>query len=290
MTDVVLPDGRSLEVIISGPAEGVPLVFHLGTPASAAQFGTIRRAAAERGLRLVTWSRPGYGGSTRLPGRSVADVAADTVAVLDHLDAGRCLVAGWSGGGPHALAGCPAPGPGVGVLAIAGVAPYDAEGLDWLAGMGAGNVDEFTTAARGEAALRPYLADAGGGKAEITGADISRSLATLLPPVDVAALTGEFADDLAASFRGAVVNGIEGWLDDDLAFLRPWGFAPADVTVPTLLWHGLEDLAVPVAHGRWLAAHLPNVTAHLEPGEGHLSVMVGATGRMLDELVTLLPD
>ncbi len=100
-------------------------------------------------------------------------------------------------------------------------------------------------------------------------------MATLLPPVDIAALTGEFADDLAASFRGAVVNGIEGWLDDDLAFLQPWGFAPADVTVPTFLWHGLEDLVVPVAHGRWLAANLPNVTAHLEPGEGHLSV----TGR-----------
>ncbi len=291
MTDVVLPDGRSLEVIVSGPAEGVPLVFHLGTPASAAQFGTIRRAATERGLRLVTWSRPGYGGSTRLPGRSVADVAADTVAVLDHLEADRCLVAGWSGGGPHALAcGALLQDRVIGVLAIGGVAPYDAEGLDWLAGMGAGNVDEFTAAARGEAALRPYLDDVGGVKPEITGADLSRSMATLLPPVDIAALTGEFADDLAASFRGAVVNGFEGWLDDDLAFVRPWGFEPADVTVPTFLWHGLEDLAVPVAHGRWLAAHLPNVTAHLEPGEGHMSVVVGATGRMLDELVALLPD
>ena len=291
MTDVVLPDGRSLEVIVTGPAAGLPLVCHLGTPASAAQFAAIQRAATERELRLVTWSRPGYGGSTRLPGRSVADVAADTAAVLDHLDGDRCLVAGWSGGGPHALAcGALLQDRVIGVLVIAGVAPYDAEGLDWIAGMGASNVDEYTTAARGEAALRTYLDDAGGGKVEITGEDISQSLAALLPPVDIAALTGEFADDLATSFRGAVVNGIEGWLDDDLAFLSPWGFAPADVTVPTFLWHGLEDLAVPVAHGRWLAAHLPNVTAHLEPGDGHLSVLVGGIGRMLDELVTLLHD
>ena len=289
MTDVVLPDGRSLEVIVTGPAEGVPLVFHHGTPGSALQFTAIQRAVTDRGLRLVTLSRPGYGGSTRLPGRRVADVAADTAAVLDHLDAERCLVAAWSGGGPHALAcGALLPDRVVGVLSIASVAPYAVDGLDWSAGMGDENVEEFEAAAGGEPALRPYLDAAGGEMAKITGEDLSRAMATLLPPVDLAAVTGEFADDLAASFRGAVANGIEGWLDDDLAFLQPWGFEPAEVTVPTLLWQGVEDLMVPVSHGRWLAANLPNVTAHLEPGEGHLSITLGAIGRMLDELVMLL--
>ena len=291
MTHVELPDGRTLEVIVTGPAEGVPLVFHHGTPGSALQFAEIQRAVNDRGLRLVTLSRPGYGASTRLPGRRVADIAADTVAVLDHLDAERCLVAGWSGGGPHTLAcGALLPDRVVGVLTIAGVAPYGADGLDWSAGMGDENVEEFEAAAGGESALRPYLDAVRGEMAQITGEDISRSMATLLPQVDLAALTGEFADDLAASFRAAVANGIEGWLDDDLAFLQPWGFEPADVTVPTLLWQGVEDLMVPVSHGRWLAANLPKVTAHLEPGEGHLSITLGAIGRMLDELVTLLHD
>ena len=291
MTDVVLPDGRSLEVIVTGPAEGVPLVFHHGTPGSALQFAEIQRAVNDRGLRLVTLSRPGYGASTRLPGRRVADIAADTLAVLDHLDAERCLVAGWSGGGPHTLAcGALLPDRVVGVLTIAGVAPYGADGLDWSAGMGDENVEEFGAAAGGESALRPYLDAVRGEMAQITGEDITRSMATLLPQVDLAALTGEFADDLAASFRAAVANGIEGWLDDDLAFLQPWGFEPADVTVPTLLWQGVEDLMVPVSHGRWLAANLPKVTAHLESGEGHLSITLGALGRMLDELVTLLHD
>jgi pimeloyl-ACP methyl ester carboxylesterase len=291
MTHVVLPDGRTLEVIVTGPAAGVPLVFHHGTPGSALQFAEIQRAVNDRGLRLVTLSRPGYGASTRLPGRRVADIAADTVAVLDHLDAERCLVAGWSGGGPHTLAcGALLADRVAGVLTIAGVAPSDADGLDWSAGMGEENVEEFEAAAGGESALRPYLDAVRGEMVQITGADLSRSMATLLPQVDLAALTGEFADDLAASFRAAVANGIEGWLDDDLAFLQPWGFEPADVTVPTLLWQGVEDLMVPVSHGRWLAASLPKVTAHLEPGEGHLSITLGALGRMLDELVTLLHD
>ena len=209
--------------------------------------------------------------------------------MLDHLDADRCLVAAWSGGGPHALAcGALLPDRVVGVLSIASVAPFAADGLDWSAGMGDENVEEFGAAAGGEAALRPYLDAVRGEMVQITGEDLSRSMATLLPPVDLAALTGEFADDLAASFRAAVANGIDGWLDDDLAFLQPWGFEPADVTVPTLLWQGVEDLMVPVSHGRWLAANLPKVTPHLEPGEGHLSVTLGGIGRMLDELVALL--
>lgn len=290
MTDVVLPDGRTLDLTCTGPSDGVPLVFHHGSPGSVVQLRAYQRAAYARGLRLVTWSRPGYGGSSRWPGRRVADVVPDTSAVLDELGAARCLVAGWSGGGPHALAcGALLPDRVTGVLSIASVAPYAAEGLDWSAGMGEENLEEFGAAAKGEPALRALLDAARPELVHVTGEDISRSMTSLLPPVDTAALTGEFADDLAANFREAVAPGIDGWLDDDLAFLQPWGFGLADVTVPTLLWQGSDDLMVPFAHGQWLAAHLPNLTAHLEPGEGHLS-MVGSLDRMLDELVGLLPS
>lgn len=283
---VELPDGRRLDVRVSGPAGGLPLVFNHGTPGAATPIRVLERAAHARGLRLVTTSRPGYGGSTRQPGRTVADVAADTAAVLAAIGAERCLIAGWSGGGPHALACGARLGAAAAVLVISGVAPYPAAGLDWMAGMGEENVVEFSTALRGEAELRPYLMRVGEELKEITADQIVASLDTLLPDVDRAVLTGEFGDEMAASFREAVRVSVDGWLDDDLAFTRPWGFGLAEITVPTMIWQGSADLMVPFAHGQWLAAQLPGASVHLEQGEGHLSVGIGALERMLDELVS----
>jgi pimeloyl-ACP methyl ester carboxylesterase len=288
VTTLGLPDGRRLDVEISGPDGGLPLVFHHGTPGSVRRFGVIERAAHERGLRLVTFSRPGYGDSTRLPGRSVADVAPDVAAVLDHLDAPRCLVAGWSGGGPHALATAALlPDRVAGALVIAGVAPWDADGLDFLAGMGEQNIDEFGLAVQGEAAIRSRLEAEAAALRSATVADLVKGLDTLLPDIDRAVLTDEYGADLTANFAEALRTGVDGWLDDDLAFVRPWGFSVADIAVPTFVWQGSADLMVPFTHGQWLAGHIPGVTAHLETGEGHLSIGVGAMGPMLDELVTL---
>jgi pimeloyl-ACP methyl ester carboxylesterase len=285
MTTITLTDGRELEVEVSGPDGGPVLVFHHGTPGGSEQMRAMARAAEARGLRLVTWSRPGYGASTRQAGRSVADVVADTAAVLDHLGAESCLVAGWSGGGPHALAcGALLPDRVRGVLCIAGVAPYAAEGLDFLAGMGDDNIEEFGAALEGEHTLRPWLDAQRPEMLELTADAVADSLGNLVPPVDVAVLTGEFAEDLASEFRQALSVGVDGWLDDDLAFTRPWGFELADIAVPTYLWQGSDDLMVPFAHGRWLAGRIPDVTAHLEQGEGHLSIGIGALDRMLDEL------
>jgi pimeloyl-ACP methyl ester carboxylesterase len=283
---VQLPDGRRLDVRVSGPGDGLPLVFHHGTPGAATPIRALERAAHARGLRLVTTSRPGYGGSTRQPGRTVADVTADTAAVLAAIGAERCLIAGWSGGGPHALACGARLGAAAAVLVIAGVSPYPAAGLDWMAGMGEENVVEFSTALRGEAELRPYLLKEAEQLREITADQIIASLETLLPDVDRAVLTGEFGDDMAAGFREAVRVGVDGWLDDDLAFTRPWGFDLAEMTAPTMIWQGSSDLMVPFAHGQWLAAQLPGASVHLEQGEGHLSVGLGALDRMLDELVS----
>src|SRR6516165_12664188 len=140
---VRLPDGRRLDLRVSGPAGGFPLVFHHGTPGAATPIRVRERAAHARGLRLVTTSRPGYGDSSPQPGRSVVDVAADTAAVLAVIGADRCLVAGWSGGGPHALACGARLGATSAVLVIASVAPYGVAGLDWMAGMGEENVVEF---------------------------------------------------------------------------------------------------------------------------------------------------
>jgi pimeloyl-ACP methyl ester carboxylesterase len=284
---VDLPDGRRLEVRVAGPESGKPLVFHYGTPSGAEMFPPLVEAAARHGLRTVVYSRPGYGGSTPQPGRAVADAAADTAAVVDALGAGRTagtfVTLGWSGGGPHALA-CAAllPGRCSAAASVAGVAPYTGSGLDWTAGMGAENVEEFGAAAGGEEALTRYLEPVAAALATIQGDEVAQGLGDLVSDVDRRAITGEYADFLASSFRAAVAAGIAGWRDDDLAFVRDWGFPLSGDRVA--VWQGGQDRMVPLAHGQWLAANLPGARAHLLPDEGHLSLVVGWFDRILDEL------
>src|SRR5262245_57434870 len=285
--EVRLPDGRRLDVRVSGPAGGLPLVFHHGSPGSATPLRGWERAAHARGLRLVTTSRPGYGDSTRRPGRSVADVADDIAVVLAAIGADRCLVMGGSGGGPHALACAARLDAAAAVLVIAGLAPPEADGLDWTAGMGEDNVIEFAAAFGGEEELRPDLLRDREGLKDVTGADIVASLGqTLLSDSDRAALTGELGEDFAANMREALRVGVDGWVDDDLALTRPWGFAPDEISVPVMVWHGTADTSVPVCHGRWLASRIPGARAHFEDGEGHYSMAFSALDRKLDELVT----
>ncbi|MET8169821.1 alpha/beta hydrolase [Streptomyces sp. NPDC005329] len=289
MTLIAIRDGRQLDIAVTGPEDGIPLVFHHGTPGGLPPIRSMQRAAHERGLRFATFSRAGYGSSTRAPGRDVVDVASDVRAVLDHLDVPRCLVGGWSGGGPHALAtAARLPDRVAGVLVIAGVAPYDLPDVDFLDGMGEGNIEEFGLAVRGEAALRPFLEQAAAGLRDTDAAGLLAGMESLLSPVDRAVLTAELGEDLAANFAEGLRLGVDGWVDDDLAFTKPWGFSLEEITVPAFVWQGSEDLMVPFAHGQWLAANVPEAVAHLEEGEGHLSVAVGAVGGMLDELVQVL--
>ncbi|MEO8851616.1 MAG: alpha/beta hydrolase [Allobranchiibius sp.] len=285
MTLMNLPDGRALDVRVDGPTGGRVLLFHHGTPGSAAPFRFIATAAHALGLRTVTYSRPGYGDSTRHTGRTVADVVPDLMHVLDRLGIEDCLTAGWSGGGPHALAcGALAPDRVHGVLTMAGVAPYDAPGLNFLDGMGQENIEEFGATVAGEHAWREAMRSDAEQLALATPAKIVEGMASLLPPSDLAVLTDEFGEDLAAGFREGLRNGADGWLDDDLAFVRPWGFDLAEIKVPVQVWQGSEDLMVPAAHGRWLAQAVPGVQAHLLEGEGHLSVVIGSINAMLYEL------
>lgn len=282
---VELADGRRIDCYVSGPDGGLPLVFHHGTPGARPPARAIERAAHARGLRFVTYSRPGYGDSTPLPGRSVADAVSDTRELLEAIGASRCVVAGWSGGGPHALACAARLEASAAALVIAGLAPYRVEGLDWSAGMGEDNVVEFEAALAGEASLRVLLEDIRSHLAEVTVEGIITSLASLLPEVDRAVLTDEFGEDVAEGFHEALRVGIEGWVEDDLCFVSPWGFELEEIKKPVAIWQGALDLMVPFAHGKWLASAVPGAVTHLEEGEGHLSVGIGAIGEMLDELV-----
>jgi len=287
---VPAPGGRVLEVLTSGPEDGLALVFHTGTPSGLVGLGPMAGAAADRGLRTVLYARPGYGGSTTQPGRLVADAAADVAAILDRLGIDEFVTAGWSGGGPHALA-CAAllPVRCLAAATIAGVAPADSPGLDWLAGMGTENVEEFTAALAGEADLTPFLEAAAPTLRDVTGAEVAEGLGGLVSAADKAVITGEFADHLAASFRAALSTGIDGWRDDDLAFSRDWGISLEALghATPVAVWQGDQDRMVPSAHGAWLAASIPRARARLRPGEGHLSLAVRGFGEILDDLLGL---
>ena len=284
-------DGRDLEVLVTGPADGLPLVFHHGTPQAAVPFGILERPAAERGLRTISYSRPGYGRSTRRSDgattATVADDAADTVAVLDALGHDTFVTLGWSGGGPRALA-CAALLSGRCLAATSGVgiAPADAEGFDHTAGMGPENVAEFAAMAEGSEALTAFLEEHGTPLFSATADDIAREMGGLLPPVDQAAMTGELAEYLSASSRHAGAQGIIGWHDDDLTLIRPWGFDVRAVQVPVAVWQGSEDLMVPFAHGQWLAANVAGAQAHLTEGQGHVSLLMRMPD-ILDDLLSL---
>ncbi len=201
-------------------------MLHEGTPIGLVLYPPTVQAARIRGLRVILAARPGYEGSTPRPGRRVVDVAQDTAAVLDELGADTFVTAGWSGGGPHALA-CAAALPGrcLAAASIAGVAPHAAKGLDWLAGMGPENIAEFGAAVRGEAALTAFLDQGAVMLSTLTGESVAKSLGGLVIGADQAVLTGEFADYVAAGLRASVNSGIAGWRDDDLAFVEDWGFS-----------------------------------------------------------------
>ena len=214
----------------------------------------------------------------------MADAAVNTEAVLDAIGADRFVTLGWSGGGPHALA-CAAllPGRCAAAATLGSVAPYGVPGLDWLAGMGPENVEEFGAALEGEESLTRFLERVISELGAITADHLAAALGGLLSEVDRTAFDAGFGDIMAASFRRAVSRGVAGWRDDDLAFTQPWGFELAAIRVPVTVWQGAQDRMVPFEHGRWLADHIPGARARLFEEEGHLS-FVAQMGRILEDI------
>jgi pimeloyl-ACP methyl ester carboxylesterase len=267
-------DGRTLAVQDGGDPAGRPVLVHAGTPASRHQFGPLTADAATRGLRLISYDRPGYGGSGSQPGRAVSDCANDVRAICADLTIDRLAMWGWSGGGPHVLA-CAALLPDLvaAVASLASIAPYDADGLDYFAGMGQDNIDDTRLLLADPAEAREKLDKDREGMLEASASDLAQGLASLLSATDAAVLTGELADYLADAMHEALAPGSQGWWDDSRAAITPWGFELASISVPVLLLHGRQDKFVPVGHGEWLAAHIPGVTARILPDDGHLTLL-----------------
>lgn len=279
--EVATQDGRVLKVLEDGDRMGRPVLVHNGMPNSRLLFAPDVRSARRLGIRLISYDRPGYGGSTRRPGRSVADCAEDVRAIARALDIDRLGVWGISGGGPHAIA-CAAVLPdlvtSVGVLAS--VAPWGAEGLDYFAGTGEWNVEQVSLMLEDPAAARAKCEDNRVQMLTQTLPELMEFLKTLLAPVDAAALTGELGQYVIDATRSGMATSSDGWWDDGLAILEPWGFEFGSIRTPVLLLHGRHDRFVPFAHGEWLARTIPGVDARLTDDDGHLTL----TTHHLDEV------
>ncbi|KAF2157936.1 putative valacyclovir hydrolase [Myriangium duriaei CBS 260.36] len=287
-----LASGRTLSYQVRGSqsSDAVPFVYLHGTPSAYPVMNTLSSGCEKRNFKLISYSRSGYGDSTRNKGRSIIDVVDDVRALLEHLGLkGRpCVVGGWSGGGPHVLA-CAARLEGcVGALCVAGVAPYDAEGLDWLEGQGDDNIQETKAALEGEEALQKFVGEQRIGLLGADAAGIIQEMSSILPDADKKALSEnkEMGDYCAESFQVALQHSGDGWVDDGLAFVKPWGFELSEIKAKVFLYQGSVDLMVPYGHGQWLAKNIPQkyLVSHLIEGEGHISIWLDYMQSMLDEL------
>jgi pimeloyl-ACP methyl ester carboxylesterase len=278
---LLTPDGRVLQVRESGALNGVPVLVHHGSPGSRLLYPRDVGRAERQGIRLLSYDRPGYGGSTPHEGRTVADCADDVRAIAGWLGMERLAVWGISGGGPHAVA-CAALLPELvpAVAVLAGSAPWDAPGLDYFAGMGQLNVDDTKLMFEDPAAARAKCESDRLEMLATTPDELFEQLSTLLSPVDAGVFTGDVAEFLVETMRLGLTPGADGWWDDEVAFLAPWGFELDAIRTPVLLCHGRQDRFVPFAHGEWLSRQIPGVEAKLTDDDGHLTL----TRRHLDEV------
>jgi len=268
------PDGRTLAVEEAGDPDGHPVLVHEGTPNSRHLYPPVAIDAAARGLRLISYDRPGYGGSSPHPGRTVADCAADVRAICADLGIDRLAMWGISGGGPHVLA-CAALLPDLVTAAasLASPAPMDAEGLDYFAGMGELNAEDIGLFLRDREAARAKLESDREEILTASAAEVVSSLRTLLSPTDAAVLKDALVDFLVYCHHEGLAPGGQGWWDDSVALGTAWGFELSAISVPLLLMHGRDDRFVPFGHGEWLAAHIPGVEARLFDHDGHLTLL-----------------
>jgi pimeloyl-ACP methyl ester carboxylesterase len=287
MPQFKVKDGRELEILDNGINSESAIIFHHGTPGHASYWGDWLEAAAAQGIRALSYSRAGFGTSDRNPGRKVINVNTDIAQLLDGKNITKFVSIGWSGGGPHALAAtCEARN--VGAISLAGVGAFGVDDLDFLEGMGPENHDEFGAAIEGEATVEKWMNENAGAFKSVTGEEIIEAFGGLIGDADKAALKAGGAEQLALSYRSGLAVSFDGWIDDDLAFVEPWGFDLAAITKPVYLWQGDDDFMVPHAHSYWLEKHIPTAQLNFVPGEGHISLGIKHRTAILKQASDLL--
>ena len=258
--EYVLAGERRVEYCLYNRGASRRAVFQYGTPGTRWLSPQLIGAAGSAGFELLVIDRPGYGRTSRWPDRRIADVVDDVRAVLEVVGWDRFAVWGGSGGAPHALAiAAGLPNRVTACASVVGLAPYDAAGLDWYAGMSAGNVEEFRAAARGENSYRPLVEGlAADAMASIEAGGIQVAGDYQLPEVDRRALAARHEEDayrerMSLTYR----HGVDGWLEDCVALTRPWGFGLSELTSPTSVWYGTADVLSSRDHHEYLLSTIP---------------------------------
>jgi pimeloyl-ACP methyl ester carboxylesterase len=271
-------DGRTLAFCEWGDPKGTPVFSLHGTPGSRLTRHPDAEVYRRAGVRAITYDRAGYGLSTRLPDRSIAHAAADVATIADALGIERFAVTGGSGGAPHSLAcGALLAGRVTRCASVVGPAPYGPDGMgrdDWLRGMVKGNVREFEWSLAGEDTLRPELQRETDLMLSALGQDPDHPLGEAydLSPSDIEMVArSDIHDMLDQSARVGCGETIDGFVDDDLSIVAPWGFAVSAITVPVAVWYGVDDTLVPAPHGEWLARAIPEATVVPLDG-GHFAI------------------
>ncbi|WP_238008260.1 alpha/beta hydrolase [Dactylosporangium sp. AC04546] len=272
--EIIVDNERLLTVEVSGAPDGAPVFLLHGTPGSRSGPKPRSSVLYRLGVKLVTYDRPGYGGSTRVPGRSVAHAAHDVALIADRLNLGRFSVVGRSGGGPHALA-CAAllPDRVTRAAVLVGLAPADANGLEWFDGMAEDNVRKHSAAAEDAVGLMRELVE----QAERVAVDpesLIEVLRSQMSPPDQRFMQSVMYRRLfSASYREALRSGPYGWIDDVLAFRGDWGFALDDIPGVVHLWHGAQDTFSPVGHSLWIASQLRRAEVQVEDDGAHFTAV-----------------
>lgn len=287
MPQFKLKDGRELEILDNGINSDQAIIFHHGTPGHATAWLSWLDEAAAAGVRALSYSRAGYGTSDRNPGRSVISINSDIAQVLDGKGINKFVAIGWSGGGPHALANTFEPR-NVGAISLAGVGAFGVDDLNFLEGMGPENHDEFGAALKGEAVITQWMNDNAMAMKNVSGNDIREAFGGLIGDADKEVLEGATADAMAAAMRSGLAVSFDGWIDDDLVFIKHWGFDLAAITKPVILWQGDQDLMVPHAHSYWLEKHIPTAKLTFIPGHGHISLGEKYKPEILKQALELL--
>lgn len=279
-------DGRELCVLQTGCPDGIPMMVHAGSPGSRLPSDAWVGFAVDRGVRLITYDRPGYGDSTPAPGRAVSAAAADVATIAEYLGVERMAVWGISGGGPHALA-CAALLPDIVVAAASFGSPTPRHGDDiaWLAGMGSDNAAAFSAAMKGHDELEHVIQMQASQMLSSDSDSLANTWRNLLCPADTAVLTRDTAGYLLESARVGLAHGVDGWVEDVTAFVSPWGIDLEHIEVPVMIVHGGQDKFVSISHARWLAARIQNAQSCLSEEDGHISALVHWFAHVQDWLI-----
>ena len=287
MAKIKVSNNRVLEILDNQVKSDQAIIFHHGTPSDASAWQSWLDTAATMGIRALSYSRAGYGASDRNLGRTVISNNLDICQILDSQNISDFVSIGWSGGGPHALA-TTCDYRNFGAICLAGVGAYGAADLNFLEGMGQENHDEFGAALSGEKSITDWLMEFASNLQSVTGAEVLEAFGSLIGKADKAVLQDGYADEMAQVMRKGLALGFTGWVDDDLAFVKEWGFKLSAISKPVFLWQGDDDLMVPHAHSRWLEKHIPTAVLRFIPGQGHFSIGIKYRDEILKQAQDLL--